>query len=221
VREAGGRTRQLAVPIDEVIVVGYTSRDRRAVLDHIRELAVLGVVPPTQVPAMYRVAPDLVTTAPTMVVSTTETSGEAEFFMLDSPFGVLVGVGSDHTDRHQEAIDVAASKASCGKVVSREVWRLTEVMAHWDALELRAWTTDGGGRRLYQEGRLDALLPANELLAEVERAGFAAPHRLIFGGTLPTLGGLVFGSRFEVELHDPVLDRQLRCAYEIVVASPT
>jgi hypothetical protein len=30
------------------------------------------------------------------------------------------------------------------------------------------------------------------------------------------MGGFAFGSHFEVELLDPVLERCLRCAYEVV-----
>lgn len=37
----------------------------------------------------------------------------------------------------------------------------------------------------------------------------------MFGGTPPTIGGLAFGRRFEVELFDPVLDRRLSCAYDV------
>jgi hypothetical protein len=216
--EADGTSLPVEAAFDEVILVGYTGRDRSAVLEHIRELETLGVAAPEHVPAIYVVAADLVTTAAHLVVRTPNSSGEAEFFVLHSPLGVLVGVGSDHTDREHEAIDVAASKARCGKVISRHVWRLSDVATHWDALELRAWTTDDQGRHLYQSGRLDALLGVPDLLAEVEAAGIVAARKLIFGGTLPTIGGFNFGQRFEVELHDPVLDRRLTCAYDVLLA---
>lgn len=216
--EADGMSVPVDVRFDEVVLVGYTGRDRAAVRDHIRELEALGVAPPERVPAIYVVAADLVSTDTRLAVRTPNTSGEAEFCILHTPHGVLVGVGSDHTDREQEAIDVAASKALCGKVISRQVWRLSAVEAHWDALELRAWTTDAAGRRLYQSGRLDALLAVPDLLAEVEAAGIDAAHKLIFGGTLPTLGGFSFGQRFEVELRDPMLHRTLTCSYDVVLA---
>lgn len=219
--EADGASMPVSLPIEQVILVGYTGRDRAAVLDHIRELELLGVAPPERVPAIFTVDADLVATEPCLIVNAQETSGEAEFFVLASPLGLLVGVGSDHTDRHLEAIDIAASKARCGKVISRQVWRLSAVEAHWDVLELRAWTTSTDGRVLYQSGRLDAILPVPALLSEVERAGFVTGGRLIFGGTLPTLGGFVYGSRFEVELRDPVLRRELRCEYDVVVEMPS
>jgi hypothetical protein len=124
-------------------------------------------------------------------------------------------VGSDHTDRVRETVDVAESKALCGKVMSYEVWPLSTLEPHWDRLELRAWTTDVRGRRLYQEGCLDTLLRPAQLLAEIEREGMDTDRRLVFSGTLPTLGGLAYASRFEVELRDPVLQRRLCCAYEV------
>jgi len=219
IRETDGRIQAIDLAVDQVLLVGYSGRDRDAVREHIRELELLGVRPPERVPAIYTVAPELLTTASRLPVDSPETSGEAEFVLLDSADGWLVGVGSDHTDRRCEAIDVAASKSRCGKVLSHDLWRLAAVEAHWDALELRAWTTDGSGRRLYQDSRLETLLTVPQLTALVEQRGFATERGLIFGGTLPTIGGFVFGSHFEVELRDPVLDRQLGCAYRVVVSS--
>lgn len=214
--EVDGTSVPLELAYDEVVLVGYTGRDRNAVLEHIRELETLGVAPPERVPAIYRVAADLVTLEARLSVRGSSTSGEAEFFVFHSPLGVMIGAGSDHTDREHEAIDVAASKALCGKVISSEVWRLSAVAAHWDQLELRAWSTGAAGRQLYQSGRLETLLDVPDLLAEVESVGIAAAGKLIFGGTLPTIGGFQFGQRFEVELHDPVLHRTLRCAYDVL-----
>jgi hypothetical protein len=215
--ETDGQVTSIAVPIERVILVGYSGRDRVAVLEHIRELETLGVAPPERVPAMYPVTPDLVTTGSRLAVDAPRTSGEAEFVILPSPAGYLVGVGSDHTDRERETIDVLASKAACGKVIGNEVWRLDAVQAHWDTLELRAWSTDARGRVLYQEGRLGALLNPDQLLAEVAGACGDATATLIFSGTVATIGGFAYGSRFEVELRDGVLDRELRCAYDVVV----
>jgi hypothetical protein len=219
--ETDGRLLATEVEIDRVLLVGYSGRDQAAVRAHIRELEVLGVRPPDRVPAIYVVSPDLLTTDTRLLVERPETSGEAEFFLVNSGRGWLVGVGSDHTDRHWEAIDVAASKARCGKVVSREVWRLAALEPHWDALELRAWTTDNGSRRMYQEGRLEMLLTLPQLIAEIEAAGYDTEGSLMFGGTLPTIGGFVYGSRFEAELRDPVLDRTLSCSYNVLVTAPS
>jgi hypothetical protein len=215
--EIDGRSMPIDVHFDQVVLVGYSGRDRGAVEAHIRELQHLGVARPSRVPALYTVAPSLVSVDESLVVAHAETSGEAEFVLLHSESGVLVGVGSDHTDRAHEAIDVAESKMRCGKLLSRDVWLLRTLEPHWDRLELRAWTTDQHSRRLYQEGLLGTLLTPSQLLAEVQGAGLATGQALIFSGTLPTIGGFAFGGRFEVELYDPVLDRRLACAYSVTV----
>jgi hypothetical protein len=217
VSEADGQSTPVVLPIDQVILVGYTGRDRSAVLAHIHELEEMGVAPPPSVPAIYEVSPGLVTTAPRLVVRSPATSGEAEFYVLQTALGVLIGVGSDHTDRQHEAIDIAESKGLCGKVISHDVWRLADVEAHWDSLELRAWSTHQGQRQVYQSGRLATLMRVPDLLAEVARVRLATERALIFGGTLPTTDGFVYASRFEVELRDPALNRTLGIAYDISV----
>lgn len=215
--DADGRSVPIDVPVESVVLVGYSGRDRDAVQAHIRELEILGVPPPSRVPALYTVSPDLVTTSSSLAVRRVETSGEAEFVLIPSPYGLLVGVGSDHTDRLHEAIDVAESKALCGKVISQQVWRLEALQSHWDDLELRAWTTDQSGvRALYQQARLDTLLGPADLLSEVSHAGLDTTRALTFSGTLPTIGGFAYGARFEVELRDPILNRSLHCAYDVV-----
>jgi hypothetical protein len=212
-REANSQCAPVEIQFDQVILVGYSGRDRGAVQAHIRELEHLGVAPPPRVPAIYTVPPALVSADSSLVVAGAETSGEAEFVLLPSPRGWLVAAGSDHTDRLREAIDVAESKALCGKVISREVWPLEALEQHWDRLELRAWTAD----KLYQQGVLGELLTPEQLLAEVQSAGFSTSSAVIFSGTLATIGGFAYGSQFEVELYDPVLDRRLRCAYAVTV----
>ncbi len=214
--EKDGRAAERLVPVERVLLAGYTGRDRARVLEHVRELQQLGVAPPPRVPMVYEVAPSLVTVEPRIVVNNTATSGEVELVVIPAGDGLLVGVGSDHTDRAREAIDVAESKTLCPKVVSREVWRYEDLKDHWDRIEIRAWTTDDGGRRLYQEGRLDAFMKVEDLLAEVRQSGHdALDGRLIFGGTIPTTGGFVYGRRFEAELRDPVLGRSLHCGYDV------
>jgi hypothetical protein len=113
---------------------------------------------------------------------------------------------------------VDESKRMCPKAVSREVWRYDDLQDHWDQVEIRSWVTDRGQRQLYQEGRLDVFLAVDDLLAELRAAGHAdLDETIVFGGTLPTHGGVVYGQRFEVELRDPVLDRRLTCAYDVLL----
>jgi Protein of unknown function (DUF2848) len=213
---ATGEPQHLTVEVQQILLAGYTGRDRAKVLEHIHELEALGVAPPARVPAIYVVPSHLLTTGSAVAVRGEQTSGEAEFYLLVTSEGMLVGVGSDHTDRAHETIDVTESKAMCPKPISDTVWRYEDVRSHWDKLELRSWVTAAGERRLYQEGRLGALLDVDGLLRELTAAGHADLRgHIVFGGTLPTASGLVFGDRFEVELYDPALDRRLRCGYDV------
>jgi hypothetical protein len=213
----GSRT-HVEVPVRQLLLAGYTGRDRAAVLEHVKELEALGVSPPARIPSVFVVEPDLVGALAAIEVSGTETSGEVEVVLVQGDEALLVGVGSDHTDRAQEAIDIDQAKGMCSKPVARGVWRHSDVAGHWDQLELRSWTTDGADRRLYQEGTLAEFLPVDALLDELRDAGF--DHRagtVVFGGTLPTRGGLSFGQRFEMELRDPVLERSVASSYVVAV----
>lgn len=215
---ATGLTSPVDLTVRQVLVAGYTGRRRASVLEHIRELERLGVAPPPSVPMVYPIEPALLTRAARIEVPSSNTSGEAEIYLVATSGELLVGIGSDHTDREREAADVGASKANMPHPISAQTWRYDDVNDHWDSLEIRSWTAAGGERRLYQEGRLDAFLDVDALLGELRRAGYEdLSDTVIFGGTLPTLGGLVCGSAFEAELLDPVLGRRLRCPYEIRV----
>jgi hypothetical protein len=83
--------------VRRALLAGYTGRDRAQVMDHVRELEAIGVQRPPRVPMVFDVPPELLTTGTQL----------------------LVGVGSDHTDREQEAVDLDASKRACPKAMSR------------------------------------------------------------------------------------------------------
>jgi hypothetical protein len=126
-----------------------------------------------------------------------------------------LGVGSDHTDRQLESINVAASKQVCAKPLGREVWPLAQVAGHWDRLLLRSYLCCGPTRELYQEGSLGANLSATVLI-DLYSGGAGLPEgTVMFCGTLPVQGGLRSGLRFEIEIEDPVLERSLRHAYQV------
>jgi hypothetical protein len=214
--EATSAETPVTLTVREVLLAGYTGRDRDAVMDHIRELEAIGVAPPPRVPMVYPVAAELVSTETTIDVNSPDTSGEVEICLALYEGALLVGLGSDHTDRKQEAIDVAESKSLCSKVISRHFWRVADVQDHWDDLEIHSWTWERGARRLYQEGTLAEFMRLARLQDELRDAGYPDLNKcLIFGGTLPTLGGLACGDRFEAELMDPLLGRTLTCAYDV------
>jgi hypothetical protein len=128
---------------------------------------------------------------------------------------LLVGLGSDHTDRKLETHCVAQSKQVCPKPVGERVWRLADVEEHWDQLELRSFATRSGERRLYQSGMVSRMLHPRDLMRR-----FASDSRLprgavMFCGTLAVEGDIGPSDQFELELHDPVLQRSLRHAYHV------
>jgi hypothetical protein len=202
--------------VRQLLLAGYTGRDRDAVLRHVRELEALGVAPPKRIPAVFVVAPELLRVTDALDASGPRTSGEVEVVLFHTDHGLLVGVGSDHTDRAHEAVDVDEAKMMCAKPVAPVVWEVADVASHWDSLELRSWTTGAGARRLYQDGTLAEFLAVEALIDELRAVGFAdLAQTAVFGGTLPTIGGLVYGEQFDYELRDPVLDRSIVASYHI------
>ena len=217
VRRAKGAGEPHPLSVTSLILAGYTGRDRAAVLAHIAELEKAGVAPPTRVPSVFIVPPSLTTIAPEIAVASASTSGEAEFVLISTPEGRLVGIGSDHTDRAMERVDIDAAKAACPKVIGRDLWRYEDVSDHWDALEIRSWSTLAGQRRIYQEGTLAQFMDVERLIREMTAAGEPEKDgRALFGGTLPLVrGDFEYGDRFEAQLRDPVRGRVLRLLYDV------
>ena len=202
--------------IRELVVAGWTGRDRDAVERHIAELEKIGVGRPTTVPCYYRVSASLLTTSDEVDVVGPHTSGEAEAVLFSLSDGLWVGVGSDHTDRRSEAFDVALSKQACAKPVAPTVWRFEDVADHWDRLVLRSFARGPVGRRLYQEGPLAAIRRPEDLIAGyLGRAGSLPPGTAMFCGTLAAVAPLGSPTGFEVQIEDPVRGRILRHSYEV------
>jgi uncharacterized protein DUF2848 len=206
---------QRSIEIGQLVIAGWTGRDKQAVEKHIAELAAIGVKRPRAVPMFYRVAVSLLTTAPEVEVVGENSSGEVEFVLVSAPEALYVGVGSDHTDRKVEAYGVTVSKQMCPKPLGAELWPFTELDAHWDALVLRSYVTRGGKRVLYQEGEVSKMLAPRQLLERFSGSAFLAPGTAMFCGTLAVRGEIGGGERFEIELHDPVRDRSLRHEYAV------
>lgn len=201
------------IEIAQLVVAGWTGRDKASVEKHIAELAAIGVKRPRAVPMFYRVAANLLTTAREIEVVGESSSGEVEFVLVSAPDGLYVGVGSDHTDRKVEAFGVTVSKQMCPKPLGSELWPLADLDAHWDRLVLRSHVTRGGRRLLYQEGEVSHMLAPRELIGRFSGSAFLAPGTAMFCGTLAVRGEIGGGERFEIELHDPVRSRSLTHEY--------
>ena len=206
------------IAIENAVIAGWTGRDTAKMEEHIEELVKLGITRPAATPLFYRVAAARLTQADAIEASGNQSSGEVEFVLIQDSKQLYVGIGSDHTDREVETYGVTVSKQMCDKPLSSEVWPYGEVAAHWDKLMLRSWATQGGVRRLYQEGSITAMRAPDDIIGRyTDGASALAPGTLMFGGTLPAIGGIAPAERFEFELEDPVLDRRLSHAYDIIV----
>jgi uncharacterized protein DUF2848 len=197
-----------------LVIAGWTGRDAAQVEHHVAELERIGVQRPTAIPTFYRVGRGLLTSASGIEVVGNASSGEVEFVLFGST-ELLVGIGSDHTDRKLETISVAQSKQVCPKPIGPELWRFAEVEEHWDQLELRSFATIGGQRRRYQDGGVDRMLHPCDLMGRFAAGGTPAQGTVMFCGTLPVEGEISPCEVFEIELHDPVLGRSLTHKYRI------
>jgi hypothetical protein len=211
----GGRT-PLTLPIRQAVIAGWTGRDPVKRDKHIAELEAIGIARPASTPIYYRIAARRLTTADSIEVSGGASSGEVEFVLFGTPRRILVGLGSDHTDRKVEAYSVTVSKQMCDKPVAAVLWDFAEVRGHWDRMILRSHASIEGARVLYQEGTLDGMLPVAELIARGFGGGGLPDGCAMFGGTFAAQGGIRPASRFEFELEDPVLKRSIRHGYDVI-----
>jgi hypothetical protein len=168
------------------------------------------------VPCFYRVATEqFVNGAEPQFLGETS-SGEVEFVLIGTDEGMLIGVGSDHTDREVETYSVPVSKQMCVKPVSSNVWRYDEVVDHFDELLLRAWATENGEKKLYQDGGVTAMRPPEELIGLYMPGETKLPAGMaMYCGTLAAIGGIRPAERFDVEIEDPVLGRKISYGYNV------
>lgn len=211
---AGAQVRQATVR--QLVIAGWTGRDRVAMEKHIRELEELGVQRPASTPVYYRVGASRLTLANAIQVSGNESSGEVEFVLAQLDGRLWLGLGSDHTDRKLETIGVTISKQLCEKPIGGTFWPFDEVAAHWDRLVLRSHVVENGERSLYQEGPVTTMQDPLDLVRAWNDGASSLPEgTAMFCGTLAARGGIRPAARFEMELHDPVLQRTLAHGYDI------
>ncbi len=199
-----------------LILAGYTARDAASVDAYIAKLEEEGIAPPDEVPSYFVLGADRLTTDTEIEVATDSSCGEVEYALLVADSEVWVAAASDHTDRALETVDMAASKQSCAKVLSADVWRLSDLEDHWDDLMFRAWTPVGS-QNTYQAGPVAALKPPEELLRLVEdRFGGPMAGTVILSGTIPARGEFEFHPSFTAQLRDPVTARSLTASYSVI-----
>ena len=136
-----GEEKSVEVVVNELVIAGWTSRDKDAMETHMLELEAIGIPRPKSAPIFYRVSADQLTQNERITVIGEDSSGEVEFFVLSLSDGLWIGVGSDHTDRKVEAYNVSISKQVCAKPISTTLWRYDDLIGHWGDLILRSYAT--------------------------------------------------------------------------------
>jgi hypothetical protein len=171
----------------QLVIAGWTGRDRAAIDHHIEELAAIGVPRPSAVPLYYRVAVSLLTQAPQIEVLGTGSSGEVEPVLVRAQGRWWLTVGSDHTDREAERAGVALSKQLCAKPIATQAWAWDDVAARADAIVLRSEIFEGGSWVRYQDGHLRSIRPLEQLTAGLPADAPVVDGLVLFCGTLGAL----------------------------------
>jgi hypothetical protein len=213
-----GKSKPLEFMYNRMVNAGYVGRNQDEVRRHIEELARKGIRGPKTTPTLYPVICRALVFDETIEVYSHETCGEVEYVLLvKDEQNIYVGLGSDHTDRHLEETDIARAKQICPNVVSRRVWPLSEVLSHWDELEIESKMIENGEEILYQKGHLGLILDPPALMEFVRsKIPGSLDGMVIYSGTLSNLtGGFVFGERFMATLTDPKLGRSLALGYDV------
>jgi hypothetical protein len=171
----------------QLVIAGWTGRDRAAIDHHIEELAAIGVPRPSSVPLYYHVAASLLTQAAQIEVLGAGSSGEVEPVLVRARERWWLTVGSDHTDRDAERAGVALSKQLCAKPIASSAWPWETVAARADTIGLRSEIFEGGRWVRYQDGTLASIRPLEQLIAGLPSDAPVRDGLVLFCGTLGAL----------------------------------
>lgn len=210
----GDPNKRVNFQVKRILNGGFAGRNQEQVRKHIDELAELGVPAPRETPVFYPLLADKLSVNTEVEVVGTGNSGEVEFVILYTDQGLLVGVGSDHTDRDLEKMSIIKSKQVYPNIMSPNVWRYEDIIDHWDELEMRSWL--GTPEILYQEGSLAQLMTPADLMARAQALVEGdMTGTVLYSGTLATLEELKFNEYFHIELLDKKRGRKISHSYQI------
>jgi hypothetical protein len=223
IRGVNGSLKAIEFTPIHIINAGYTGRNQTAVQAHIDELRKEGIPAPDKTPTYFVKFIDKMTQNESFeVLDETDHSGEGEFVLLFEKNQIYVGVGSDHTDRKLEIIDIPKAKQIYPNTISKDLWNLSDVINHWDEIILRSWVSLDGKKTLFQESALSAMLDANDLIKRVQELlvdPLNTQGLVIYSGTVASLFSLSYSSYFETELDDPVQNRKITSKYNMKCVS--
>ena len=205
--------------IKKIVNAGYTGRNQEEVQKHIQELKEKGIPAPAKTPTYFAKFNDRITQNEEFeVLDETDHSGEVEYVLLCTDNEIYVAVGSDHTDRKLEEVDIPKAKQVYLNTISRDVWKLSEVEGHWDEIILRSRVEVDGKMVVFQEAPLAALLAPRDLLERVKNLTEldSQDGLVIYSGTVAAKVDVGYSSIFESELEDPRRKLKLQNRYRLV-----
>lgn len=198
--EVDGSDERIELHDFRAFVAGYTGRDAASVQHHIDELAAIGVAPPPEVPMYYEMSPTQFSTAGAFThAGLTLWSGEVEPLYIRHHGRYYLGIGSDHTDRDLEVVDIADSKRACPKPIGSRVRGIHDILQLTLDPVIAECRIDG---RAYQRGTLDGIRHPRDVIGTLlERIDLGDGDFVCLGGTLPLLAGtFTDGERWELSL---------------------
>lgn len=209
----GGRERDLE--IGRVYNLGFTIRDPEKMQRHLDEVTGVHIDWPKRPPVIFPISAWATLTSADVPVQYGRTSGEIEIVTIVTGDGLLVGVGSDHTDRALEATDIPWGKQVAPNVLAPTVWRWSDVADHWDEVLLESYV-DG---ELYQRATVAEFWTPPEMAdSVVGRVPDVPGARVLFSGTVVSLKEeLDFGRSWSLRMSDPATGRTIRHDYQVTV----
>lgn len=208
---------EITLEIKDVYCIGYAGRSVDKTMEHIIELEKIGIPRPAEVPILYPVRRNSLNQTDEIEVLGGESSGEAEIVLVfgDTEDEVYITVGSDHTDRSMETVDINKSKQVCDKPLATKAWKLSDVIDHWDDLILTSQVEMNGEWVDYQKANIDEIIPLNEIKEFLNKKQVAMKNSVVFSGTVPLLNGFMYGSAFKMSFLDKVRNSEITASYAI------
>ncbi|WP_017437676.1 DUF2848 family protein [Saccharococcus caldoxylosilyticus] len=202
--------------INTCYCIGYSGRNKEHILSHIKELMALGVPEPKEIPELYPMRKSSITQESVIDVLGDQTTGEVEIVLIfgESEDEIYVTVGSDHTDRALETVDIHKSKLVCDKPFATTVWSLQDVIDHWDDLELVSYIKEGNDWGLYQKSSVKSILPVNEIIRFLKNKNVILRNCIVFCGTVPLINGFKYANSYLMKIIDPVLENTISFQYQ-------
>jgi len=208
---------EVQVKVNNVYCIGYAGRNLEKTMEHIIELEKIGIPRPEEVPTLYPVRRNSLNQTGEIQVLGNESSGEAEIVLVfgDTEDEVFMTVGSDHTDRSLETVDINKSKQICDKPIGQTAWKLKNVIDHWDDLILTSEVMMNGEWQDYQRATISEIIPLDEIKNFLDKKNVLMKNTLVFSGTVPLLNGFKYGTAFKMSFVDKVRNNEIHAEYII------